>query len=414
MSIGNITMSSSSGIAARSPSSARASPSKVSGGGMGNNATLEDVELGSSSQHGGVATHQRHGLKAKDSNAEELTPLVVGNGDGSGGGNKLPGTPRAALTPRGGEGEGSTASKSIVASAMYSGCSVGMVLVNKSLASSYNHLITGDLNILLVVFQAVAAVICVEFSKYNGWVEYPSFNWRTARQWAPVNLLFCGMLFTGMASLEHNSVPMVTVFKNITNIMTTVGDCVIYGASVEFLVIAAFGVMLAGAVMAAANDAEVTQAGLSWMLANCLCTSGYVLYLKFATKSVKLSKFGMVFYNNVLCTLFLFPVSVMNGEFATFATTPALHTLDYAAKNAFAGFVGFFLNFASLNCVAQTGPTTYAMIGSLNKVPIAIFGYVIFDSAISEETWTFISISLAGGILYTIAKLRAGKRKSGK
>lgn len=289
-----------------------------------------------------------------------------------------------------------------------------MVLVNKSLASSYNHLITGDLNILLVVFQAITAVICVECSKYAGWVDYPNFNIRTARTWAPVNILFCGMLFTGMASLEHNSVPMVTVFKNITNIMTTIGDCIVYGASIELLVIGAFGIMLAGAVMAARNDTDVTQAGLFWMLANCLCTSGYVLYLKFATKSVKLSKFGMVFYNNVLCTVFLFPVSVMNGEFSKFMGTSALHTVDYAVKNAFAGFVGFFLNFASLNCVAQTGPTTYAMIGSLNKVPIAFFGYAIFDNAISEETWTFISISLMGGILYTIAKLRSGRRKSGK
>ena len=281
---------------------------------------------------------------------------------------------------------------------------------------SYNHLISGDLNlnILLVVFQATTAVICVEFSKYMGWVDYPSFNIRTAKSWAPVNLLFCGMLFTGMASLQYNSVPMVTVFKNITNIMTTIGDCIIYGASVELLVIAAFGIMLAGAVMAARNDATVNTLGLFWMLANCCCTSGYVLYLKYATKSVKLSKFGMVFYNNVLCTLFLFPASVMNGELTTFVKTPALHTVDYAVKNAFAGFVGFFLNFASLNCVAQTGPTTYAMIGSLNKVPIAFMGYWIFDSAISEETWTFICISLLGGILYTIAKLRAGKRKSGE
>jgi len=372
---------------------------------------MEDVELGSSSSHGGTTGHRRT-FKAKESDPIESAPLLVGSGDA---GSKSPGTPRGAVTPRTSEAEASASfTKSIVASTMYSGCSVGMVLVNKSLASSYNHLIDGDLNILLVVFQAITAVFCVEFSKKAGWVDYPSFNVRTAQMWAPVNLLFCGMLFTGMASLEHNSVPMVTVFKNITNIMTTIGDCIIYGATVDFLVMAAFGIMLAGAVMAARNDADVTQTGLLWMLANCLCTSGYVLYLKFATKSVKLSKFGMVFYNNVLCTLFLFPVSVMNGEFGTFMGTSALHTADYATKNAFAGFVGFFLNFASLNCVAQTGPTTYAMIGSLNKIPIAILGYLIFDTRISEETWTFISISLTGGILYTIAKLRAGKRKSGK
>jgi GDP-mannose transporter len=109
-----------------------------------------------------------------------------------------------------------------------------------------------------------------------GWVEYPNFNTRTARLWAPVNLFFCGMLFTGMASMQHNSVPMVTVFKNITNIMTTIGDCILYGASIELLVMAAFGIMLLGAIFAARNDADVTQTGLCWMLANCLCTSGYV------------------------------------------------------------------------------------------------------------------------------------------
>lgn len=264
------------------------------------------------------------------------------------------------------------------------------------------------------MFQAATAVLCVEFSKRAGWVNYPSFDVRTALQWAPVNVLFCGMLFTGMASLEYNSVPMVTVFKNITNIMTTIGDFIIFGASIEMLVIAAFGIMLAGAVMAARNDSGVSTTGLFWMLTNCLCTSGYVLYLKFATKSVKLSKFGMVFYNNVLCTAFLLPVSILNGEVAIFVGAPELHTMEYAMKNGFAGFVGFFLNFASLNCVALTGPTTYAMIGSLNKIPIAIFGYILFDNAISEQTWTFISISLMGGVLYTIAKLRAGKRKSGK
>jgi len=397
MSVGNMA----NGITIRSPSKPRR---HAADGGSSTN-EMEDVEIGSSA--GMIAPSSGNGNVLLHIKEAEVSPLMIGTGSSGAV------SPRSRANSLGSDQEGGGATKSLVASAMYSGCSVGMVLVNKSLASSYNHLIDGDLNVLLVVFQAITAVICVEFSKHMGWVDYPQFNLQTAKKWAPVNLFFCGMLFTGMASLEHNSVPMVTVFKNITNIMTTAGDCILYGAGVECLVIAAFGIMLAGAVMAARNDAEVTQMGLFWMLANCLCTSGYVLYLKFATKSVKLSKFGMVFYNNVLCTLFLFPFTVVNGQFGTFLGTKALHTVDYAVKNAFAGFVGFFLNFASLNCVALTGPTTYAMIGSLNKIPIAIFGFFIFDNAISEETWKFISISLLGGILYTIAKLRAGKRKSG-
>lgn len=275
---------------------------------------------------------------------------------------------------------------------------------------SYNHLIDGDLNILLVVIQAIVAVFCVESCKRMKWVEYPNFNFDTAKQWAPVNIFFCAMLFTGMASLQYNSVPMVTIFKNVTNICTTAGDWYFFGSTTETLVLVAFGIMLSGAVAAAWNDIYISWTGVFWMALNCISTSGYVLYMKFATKNVQLSKFGMVFYNNVLCVVFLLPVAWAMGQVTLFRITPALHTADYASKNMFAGLVGFFLNFASLNCVSITGPTTYAIVGSLNKIPVAMLGYVLFDDVISSETWFFIAVSMMGGFLYSYAKIQSSRR----
>lgn len=304
-----------------------------------------------------------------------------------------------------------TNGKVVSACSLYSFCSVSMVLTNKSLASSYNHLIDGDLNILLVVFQAIVAVACVDACKRMKWVEYPDFNINTAKQWAPVNIFFCMMLFTGMGALQHNSVPMVTIFKNVTNILTTAGDWYFFGSTTESLVVVAFGIMLSGAVAAAWNDIGFTWTGLFWMVLNCVSTSGYVLYMKFATKNLKLSTFGMVFYNNVLCVFFLLPAAYAMGQVSILASTPEIHTLDYLSKNLFAGLVGFFLNFASLNCVAITGPTTYAIIGSLNKIPVAFLGYILFDNAITRETWFFISVSMAGGFLYSYAKIQTSRRK---
>mmetsp|Transcript_1300 Transcript_1300/g.1340 ORF Transcript_1300/g.1340 Transcript_1300/m.1340 type:complete len:390 (+) Transcript_1300:37-1206(+) len=305
--------------------------------------------------------------------------------------------------------------KVVFAASLYSFCSVSMVLTNKSLSSSYNHLLDGDLNVLLVVFQAVIAVVLVETCKVLKWVEYPSFDLKVAKIWAPVNILFCAMLFTSMASLQHNTVPMVTIFKNVTNIMTCMGDYYLFNTPVGFLVILAFGVMLGGACLAAINDVKVTGLGVYWMAANCVSTAGYVLYMKFAMKRVKLSKFGMVFYNNILCTFFLFPASVFLGQFSLFVNSPALHNYDYFSKNIFAGFIGFFLNFASLNCVSQTGPTTYAIIGSLNKIPTSLIGWFIFDTVITSQTWFFICVSMTGGFIYSYAKIKeSGKsvRKS--
>eukprot|EP00547_Thalassionema_nitzschioides_P011509 CAMPEP_0194263780 /NCGR_PEP_ID=MMETSP0158-20130606/47240_1 /TAXON_ID=33649 /ORGANISM="Thalassionema nitzschioides, Strain L26-B" /LENGTH=221 /DNA_ID=CAMNT_0039003991 /DNA_START=537 /DNA_END=1202 /DNA_ORIENTATION=+ len=215
-----------------------------------------------------------------------------------------------------------------------------------------------------------------------------------------------------MAALQYNSVPMVTIFKNIANISTCLGDYYFFGNRPEFLVVVAFLIMLTGAVAAAWNNIQVTGLGLFWMALNCLSTSGYVLYMKFATKTVKLPKFGMVFYNNVLCILFLLPAAFLRNEVVLFLQSVALHTPNYFFKNIFAGMVGFLLNFASLQCVALTGPTTYAIIGSVNKIPAAFLGYWLFDSTISSQTWSFIAVSMAGGFLYSYAKLRTSQSKS--
>jgi len=232
------------------------------------------------------------------------------------------------------------------------------------------------------------------------------------KAWAPVNIFFCLMLFTGMAALQTNSVPMVTVFKNVANICTATGDYFFYGNKSEGLAIAAFGVMLGGAAFAASNDVTITFTGLFWMVANCVSTSGYVLYMKHATQTIQMNKFGMVFVNNVLCIFFLLPVATISGEVAIFMRSPDIHSVDYFFKNAFAGFVGFFLNFASLNCVAAAGPTTYAIVGSLNKVPVAFLGYFFFRTPMTSETAFFIAVSLCGGFLYSYAKILSSQQRA--
>lgn len=303
--------------------------------------------------------------------------------------------------------------KAFTSCVIYSASSCSMVLVNKSLASSFNHFLEEgtNLNILLVVFQAVITLLAVIFSKNFGWIEVPKFDKSVATKWAPINICFCLMLFTGMASLQHNSVPMVSIFKNLTNILITIGDYYFFGKSAELLVWLAFGIMLAGAVFAAREDISITFIGMFWMAMNCLSTAGYILYMKHATNTIKLSKFGMIFYNNLLCTFFLFPCTIWNGQLDRFLQTEALHTFDYAWKNVFAGLIGFLLNFASLNCVENTGPTTYAIVGSLTKIPITLLGWYLFKSVITPETWFFIGISMTGGFLYSYAKIKSAKEQ---
>lgn len=386
--------------------------------------SFQDVELASAvvKNSGDTNAHHRYSHHTESSHHDVNAPV-----GGGGGANTVSGRPKtngdshpssdsSSIRDRWNKFISSAANmKSVSACLLYSTCSVSMVLSNKCLASSFHPKDSEqiDINILIVIFQAIIAVGCVEGCKHIGnWVEYPSFNLDTAKQWAPVNIFFCAMLFTGMASLQHNSVPMVTIFKNLANIVTATGDYYFYGNPTNTLIIVSFSITLSGAVFAAWHDISITGMGLFWMTMNCLSTSGYVLYLKYATNHVKLSKFGMVYYNNLLCLIFLLPVAYYNNQLHKFATHNQFHSVKYMLATAFAGCMGFFLNFASLHCVSTTGPTTYAVVGSLNKIPVAVLGYFIFDSYITSETWFFIWVSLCGGFLYSYAKILQSKQST--
>eukprot|EP01038_Epipyxis_sp_PR26KG_P008599 gene8599-11619_t len=294
---------------------------------------------------------------------------------------------------------------SIMSCVLYTGCSVSMVLLNKYISTSIPIQAKKKLpELSIILFQCLIAVVLVESARILKIVEYPPFNFRTARAWLPLNIIFIGMLSSGFVSLVYNSVPMVTIFKNLTNLVTVAGDWYLFGEHVSWLTIVSIVVMTFGAVMSGANDLEFTLVGYSWMALNCIFTSSYTLYMRFASTNINLPKFGMVFYNNVLSAAILFPFCVYKGEFQVL-NDPQIMTSQFIILNVLAGLIGFYLNFASLWCVASTSATTYAIVGSLNKVPITVLGFILFQVKMTERGIVFVTLATLGGFLYAYAKL---------
>ena len=167
--------------------------------------------------------------------------------------------------------------------------------------------------------------------------------------------------------------------------------------------------MVVGAVLAASNDITFSFLGYFWMLMNCCCTAGYVLYMKHATKTIQLSKNNMVYYNNLLSVPILFVGALFKGEISTFFENTDLLTISYLNLTLYAGFLGVFLNLATLWCVSNTSATTYAVVGALNKIPLSILGYFLFKTPMTAESAVFISLSMCGGFLYTYGKMQEAK-----
>jgi GDP-mannose transporter len=204
----------------------------------------------------------------------------------------------------------------ILSCVLYSFCSVAMVLANKAIPSTVPLELRSQMpQVGVLLFQCIIALGLVELARIFGYADYETVKWSVAKQWLPINLFFIAMLVTGFLSLVYASVPMVTIFKNLTNLVTVSGDWYLNNEDVSNLTVISILVMTAGAALAGLNDLEFSWIGYFWMIMNCLSTSGYVLYTKYATSNIKLSKLGMVYYNNLLSSVLLIPVCLYLGKF---------------------------------------------------------------------------------------------------
>ncbi|CAM9545399.1 unnamed protein product [Discosporangium mesarthrocarpum] len=297
----------------------------------------------------------------------------------------------------------------------YGGCSMSMVLGNKALAT-YGV----DLQLLPVLLQCfVAVLMCTVL----GVLDFPGIRLeemklRTALAWLPVNVLFCCMLFTSFMALKWINVPLFQVFKTLSMVCITVGELILWGRQVSLHCWGALGLMVAGAAgatVASADEIAIRSGwGLFWMLSNVACTASYVLYMRFATSNIKLSRFGMVKYNNTLGVLLLAPVVLWKGELQTLIESGVLQSWRYGALNIFVGVVGFGINVAALWCIETTSATTYSITGNLSKIPAALMAWVLFGRQISQQGGICIGVSMTGGLLYAISKAKKPPQEDNK
>ena len=100
----------------------------------------------------------------------------------------------------------------------------------------------------------------------------------------------------------------------------------------------------------------------------------------------------------------LLPVSIVAGETQMWMNAKLL-TIPFVLLNTLAGLFGCFLNFASLWCLSTNSATTYAIVGSVNKVPITVLGILFFGAKLTNEGLVFVCMAMAGGALYSYSKL---------
>lgn len=116
-----------------------------------------------------------------------------------------------------------------------------------------------------------------------------------------------------------------------------------------------------------------------------------------AKTTTKLSEWGMSFYNNLLCIGLMVVSALVSGEFQEAQQYPAWDHASFIASMVFGGVIGTALSLSVFWCVNATSPTTYSMVGALNKIPITFVSVLFFHVNMDWKTLLSVSIGLTAG-----------------
>ncbi|KAF8116294.1 hypothetical protein N665_0020s0145 [Sinapis alba] len=271
----------------------------------------------------------------------------------------------------------------LVSGAAYCISSCSMILMNKVVLSTYNF----NAGISLMLYQNLISCLVVALLKFSGVVSVEKFNWKLIRVWLPVNVIFVGMLISGMYSLKYINVAMVTILKNATNIITAIGELYMFRKRQNNKVWAAMFMMIISAISGGITDLTFNAVGYMWQTANCVLTASYSLTLrrvmdkaKQSTKSGSLNEVSMVLLNNLLSLPFGIFLIILLGEWRYVISTDVTKDAMFWVVATASGFLGLAISFTSMWFLHQTGPTTYSL-PNLFSILFGLFAGVVFARA---------------------------------
>ncbi|KAJ8765321.1 hypothetical protein K2173_012018 [Erythroxylum novogranatense] len=287
--------------------------------------------------------------------------------------------------------------------------SCSMILVNKFVLSGYNF----NAGIFLMLYQNLISVLLVSVLSLLGVISTEPLTWRLIKVWLPVNAIFVGMLITSMFSLKYINVAMVTVLKNVTNVITAVGEMYLFHKHHDSKVWAALFLMIISAISGGITDLSFHAIGYAWQILNCFLTASYSLTLrrimdtaKQVTKSGSLNEFSMVLLNNTLSLPLGIILIFIFKEVEYLSRTPLLRLPEFWLVMTLSGVLGMAISFTSMWFLHQTGATTYSLVGSLNKIPLSVAGILLFKVPTSLENAASILFGLLAGVFFARAKIR--------
>ncbi|XP_077155767.1 nucleotide sugar transporter SLC35D2 [Ranitomeya variabilis] len=292
----------------------------------------------------------------------------------------------------------STRTARLLSAVFYAVSSFLIILVNKSVLTSYRF----PSSTFLGVGQMGFTIVILYIGKVHGIITFPDFDRDIPRKLFPLPFLYIGNHLTGLSSTQKLSLPMFTVLRKFSILFTLILEIVILRKRYSLSVILSILAIVTGALIAASFDLTFNLEAYTIVLMNDLFTAAYGVYIKEKMNPQELGKYGVLFYNAAFMILPTLLYTIWMGEFEKAIHFSKWTHFYFVFQFLLACMMGFVLLYAIVLCSYYNSPLTTTVIGALKNVSIAYIGIFIGgDYMFSWLNFLGLNICMAGGAVYS-------------
>uniref|UniRef100_A0A8C5E4H8 Sugar phosphate transporter domain-containing protein n=1 Tax=Gouania willdenowi TaxID=441366 RepID=A0A8C5E4H8_GOUWI len=232
--------------------------------------------------------------------------------------------------------------------------------------------------------------------------RFPSYLCLGIGQIFPLPLLYVGNHITGLASTKKLSLPMFTVLRKFTIVMTMVLEIHILRKTFPKRAVCSVAAIVFGAVVAASSDLAFDMEAYTFILFNDAFTAAYGVYTKKKLGDQSLGKYGVLFYNAIIIVIPTLMLSAYTGDLHKAFMFEDWVETTFVLCFLMSCVMGFVLMYSIVLCSYYNSALTTTVVGALKNVVVAYVGIFIGgDYLFSWTNFLGLSICMSGGVVYS-------------